>query len=262
GAATLGELTFHAQPAEPGVKKTPAAIIGRTGKGDYGHGLDLIFNGREGIQVVAIADPIPSGRAQAAARCRAMRQYDDYRLMLEKEKPRLICIAPRWTDQHRAMALAALKIGAHVYLEKPITQNLAEADELLATADHAGLKLAVSHQMRLAPNILHLKRMISQGLLGDLLQMRAHGKQDSRAGGEDLLVLGTHLFDLMRFFGGDASWCSAHVSQNGREITRRDAHSATENIGPIAGDEIEAQFGFASGVTASFTSRARLRQNL
>src|SRR5207237_10026245 len=134
----------------------PAAIIGHTGKGDYGHGMELIFNGRENIEMAAIADPVASGRAAAAIRSRALRQYDDYRVMLEKEKPRLVCVAPRWTDQHRAMALAALKIGAHVYLEKPITQNLVEADELLATADHAGLRLAVSHQIRLAHNILHL----------------------------------------------------------------------------------------------------------
>src|SRR5580765_6280399 len=147
GAATFGKLALPVQSAEPGVKKTSAAIIGHTGKGDYGHGLDVIFNGRGQIQIVGIADPVPSGRAKAAGRCQAMREYDDYRLMLEKEKPRLVCIAPRWTDQHHAMAMAALNIGAHLYLEKPITQNLAEADELLAKADQAGLKLAVSHQM-------------------------------------------------------------------------------------------------------------------
>jgi len=258
----LARLAFPAEPTERVKKRTPAAIIGHTGRGDYGHGLDLIFNGREGIQVVGIADPNPSGRAQAARRCQATRGYDDYWTMLEKERPRLVCIAPRWTDRHHAMALAALKSGAHIYLEKPITQTLAEADELLALAGNAGLKIAVAHQMRLAPNILYLKKMMDQGLLGELVQMRAHGKQDSRAGGEDLLVLGTHLFDLMRFFAGETLSCTARVLQNGREITRQDAHTAKENIGLIAGDEIEAQFGFANGVNASFTSSAKLRQTL
>src|SRR5207247_954421 len=127
------------------------------------------------------------------------------------------------------------------------------------TADNAGLKIAVAHQMRLAPNVLHLKRCIADGLLGDLLQIRAYGKQDNRAGGEDMLVLGTHLFDLIRFFAGDALWCSARVLQDGRDITRADARQPTENIGPVAGDEIEAQFAFANGVHATFTSRAKLR---
>jgi len=43
--------------------------------------------------------------------------------------------------------------------------------------------------MRLAPNILALKQAIDTGLIGDLLEIRAHGKQDHRAGGEDLVVL-------------------------------------------------------------------------
>src|SRR5205085_4746722 len=183
-------------------------IIGHTGKGDYGHGLDVIFNGRGNIEVVAVADPVPAGRAAAAARSKALRQYEDYRLMLEKEKPRLVCIAPRWTNQHHAMALAALGIGAHLYMEKPFTQTLAEADEVLAEADRAGLRIAVAHQMRLAPGILQLKKKIDEGLLGELAQIRAYGKQDHRAGGEDMLVLGTHLFDLIRFFAGNASWCA------------------------------------------------------
>jgi len=245
-----------------GTQKLPAAIIGHTGRGDYGHGLDLIFNGRDNIELVGIADPVPDGRAKAASRSRALRQYDDYRVMLKKEKPRLVCVAPRWSDQHHAMAIAAFQSGAHVYMEKPITQTLAEADDLLARADQGGLKMAVAHQMRMAPNVLRLKQQIDQGLLGELLHIRAYGKQDTRAGGEDMLVLGTHLFDLIRYFAGDALWCTAAVLQNGHPITLEDAHLAKENIGPIAGDEIEAQFGFANGITATFVSRGKLRQSV
>src|SRR6185295_1328334 len=106
-----------------------------------------------------------------------------YRDMLSREKPKLVCIAPRWTDQHHAMALAALGVGAHIYMEKPITQTLAEADEILAKADKSNLKIALAHQMRLAPNVLNLKSRLDQGLIGDLLQIRAYGKQDARAGG-------------------------------------------------------------------------------
>jgi predicted dehydrogenase len=145
-------------------------------------------------------------------------------------------------------------------MEKPITQTLGEADELLAVAKQAGLKIAVAHQMRLAPNILWLKQSIGDGLIGELLEVNAHGKQDQRAGGEDLIVLGVHLFDLMRFFAGDPLWCAACALQSGHEIALRDAHAATEDIGPVAGDEIVAQFAFPKGVHATFTSRARNRE--
>ncbi len=237
-----------------------AAIIGHTGHGDYGHEHDLIFNGREGIQVVAIADPDAGGRAKAAARSHALRQYEDYHQMLQKEKPHLVCVAPRWTDEHHAMALAALNAGAHVYLEKPITQTLTEADELISTARKARLRIVVAHQMRLAPNILALKESIDQGLIGELLEIRAHGKQDHRAGGEDLIVLGVHLFDLMRYFAGETLWCSARVLQNGHEISPTDAHPATEGIGPVAGDDIIAEFAFGRDVHGTFTSRVKNRE--
>jgi predicted dehydrogenase len=238
-----------------------AAIIGHTGRGNYGHELDVVFNGRDNITVVAVADPDPRGRSRAAGRTGALRQYADYREMLEKEKPDLVSIAPRQTDQHHAMAVAALEGGAHLYMEKPITRDLAEADELLDLADRKGLKIAVAHQMRLAPTIVHLQRALDEGLIGELVQIRTFGKQDHRAGGEDLIVLGTHLFDFIRMFAGAPSFCTARVLWKGRDITRADSRAATEDIGPVAGDEVEAQFGFSNGTHATFTSRARLQSN-
>jgi len=237
-----------------------AAIIGHTGHGNYGHEHDLIFNERKNVTVVAVADPDAAGRARASARSRALRQYGDYREMLAMEKPGLVCIAPRCSDEHHAMAQAALGIGAHIYVEKPITRTLAEADALLELADRGRLKIAVAHQMRLAPNILALGTAIEHGLLGDLLEIRSHGKQDHRVGGEDLVVLGVHLFDLMRFFAGAPRWCGAFISQAGHEITLENVHPATEDIGPVAGDEIVAEFAFPRGIHATFVSRARSRE--
>jgi predicted dehydrogenase len=259
--AALAAVPAHAAQALAAAGRNfRAAIIGHTGHGNYGHDHDLIFNGRENITVVAVADPHVDGRAQAVARSHALRWYADYHQMLEKEKPDLVCIATRCTDEHHAMALAALRVGAHVYLEKPITQTLAEADELLALAERASLKIVVAHQMRLAPNILALKTAIDQGLLGELLEIRSHGKQDNRAGGEDLVVLGVHLFDLMRFFAGDPLWCAARILQAGHEMRLEDAHPATENIGPVSGDDIVAEFAFAKAVHATFTSRSKNKE--
>jgi predicted dehydrogenase len=239
--------------------KYRAAIIGHTKQGDFGHGLDVIFNDRENVEVVAVADPDSDGRAKAKERSRARHDYADYRTMLEKERPQLVSVAMRWTEQHYPICKAALETGAHLFVEKPFTTTLAEADELLALADRKKLKIAVAHQMHLAPAILSLKSKLAEGLIGDVLQMRAHGKQDARAGGEDMLVLGTHLFDLMRLFAGDPLWCTANILQKGREVTIADARDATEKIGRVLGDEIEAQFAFAHGIQGTFTSRGRHR---
>ncbi|MCY3022223.1 MAG: Gfo/Idh/MocA family oxidoreductase [Planctomycetota bacterium] len=260
-ATTLALPSTAAEEASAPSRRYRAAIIGHTGKGNYGHGLDVCFNDRDDVEVVAVADPDAAGRAKAAQRAKAPRQYADFREMLAQEKPQLVSVAPRWTDQHHAMALAALQAGAHVYSEKPFTTSLAEADELLAAAAKAGLRIAVAHQMRLAPNVLHLKKLMDAGLLGEPREMRSHGKQDRRAGGEDLMVLGVHLFNLMHFFAGEALWCSARVLHQGRAVTLADARPASENIGLVAGDDISAEFGFANDVRASFTSRAKDRES-
>ncbi len=239
-----------------------AAIIGHTGRGDYGHGMDICFNDLPGVKVVAIADPNEAGRSKAAARCNPQRQYADYREMLTREKPNLVSVAPRWSEQHRDMALAAIAAEAHLFMEKPISVSCAEADEILAAAEKSKRKVAVAHQMRLAPAVTHLKKKIDAGLIGDLLQMNAFGKMDARAGGEDLLVLGVHLFDLMRLFsGGEPQWCVSRVLHQGGDITKSDARAIKEQVGPVAGDEIFASFAFPNGVNATFTSRARLQEN-
>ncbi len=252
-AATLTATRLRA--AEPRYR---AAIIGHTGKGDYGHGLDLVFANRPNIEVVAIADPHPQGRASALARCSAGRAYADWRDMLAKEKPQLVSVAPRQTTYRSDMLLAALEGGAHILSEKPFVRTPADGDAVLSLANRKGLKIAVMHQMRMAPSVVHLKKKIDQGLVGDLLEMRAWGKQDRRAGGEDLVVLGVHLFDLMRLFAGEPVWCTSRVLEKGREATAADVKTAGEDLGPILGDEIDAQFAFDKGVLASFTSRSRL----
>ena len=94
------------------------------------------------------------------------------------------------------------------------------------------------------------------GAIGKLLEVRARGKEDKRAGGEDLMVLGTHCFDMMRFLIGDPEWVFAHVTDQGHEVGRGSGRRATEPVGTIAGDDISAMFAFAGGVSGYFGSKA------
>src|SRR4051794_28507663 len=97
--------------------------IGPPGRGGFGHGKGAGFAGREGIEVVAVADADERGRAAALLRCGAARGYADYHQMLEKERPALVCIGPRTTAERREMLLAAVGAGAHVMCEKPFVQT-------------------------------------------------------------------------------------------------------------------------------------------
>jgi predicted dehydrogenase len=153
------------------------------------------------------------------------------------------------------MTRAAAEAGAHIYFEKPIATTLEEADQMAAAVETHNVRTAAAHHMRLVPSVLHLKTLISEGLIGELLEMRCRGKEDSRAGGEDLMILGWHCCYLMRFFAGEPSWCSARVLQGGEEITRADRREATVPLGPIAGDSIHASYAFPGGVQGHFSSQ-------
>jgi len=241
------------------VPRYKAAIIGHTGAGDYGHGIERFFNGMSYVDVVAVADPNDAGRAKAKAVSGAARDYADYQEMLRQENPDLVAIGPRWATEHYAMSMAALEAGAHLYLEKPFTITLAEADGILRLAKEKELRVAVAHVTRMAPAVLRLEKALREGLIGEVLEIHTVGKMDSRAGGQDMTVLGLHVFDLARLFGGEVQWCQARIRYQGKAATLSDAkESPTDKVGPVVGDDIFALFAMDSGVNVTFRSRAGL----
>jgi predicted dehydrogenase len=240
-----------------GPSKSRVAVIGRTGKGNYGHGLDTVWLGVERAELVAVADPDDTGRAAAAKRLKVSRAYADYREMLAKERPQVVSVADRWLDQHAETVIACAEAGASVFLEKPMARSLAETDAMIAACDKHHVKLAIAHQTRYSPRLQRVRELISAGKLGELLELRGRGKEDRRGGGEDLMVLGTHIMDLMRLLAGEPRWCFARLWQDGRPAQKGDVRPGGEGMGPILGDRITALYGFDGVLTATFgTGRA------
>lgn len=236
-------------------------IIGRTGKGNYGHGLDTVWMDEPRARVVAVADENEKGREQAQARTGAQQAYADYREMLDREKLDIVAVCPRWIDQHHDMAIACADHGCHVFLEKPFCRNLEEADEIVRAFEMRHLKLAIAHQSRYSPVAETVRRLLAQGEIGDVLEIRTRGKEDARGGGEDLWVLGTHVLDLMRLFADDAVSCSARVWVRGRAARRSDVVPGNEGIGPLTGDHVQAVYELPGNVTGYFASRRGMGGN-
>ncbi|MBM3994841.1 MAG: Gfo/Idh/MocA family oxidoreductase [Planctomycetes bacterium] len=245
------------------------AVIGRTGRGNYGHGLDVVWTQIPNAQIVAVADENEAGRNAAQKRLGAKNAYADYRQMLQKERPQVVSVADRHLDSHRDMVIACAEAGASIFLEKPICRTLQEADEMVAACERHHVKLAIAHQTRYSPRLQRAKDLIADGRIGDLLELRGRGKEDQRAGGEDLMVLGTHIMDLMRFIAGDARSCYSQVgvaavenpSPPGRgagvrvtPITKADLREGGEGMGLIAGNHINALYKFDRGVVGHFSS--------
>ncbi len=253
GAAALAASGTVLAQAPPD-KKTRICIIGDTKQGGYGHDLHLAWALREDVEIVGLSDPDEGGRAKRAAECKAQRTYADYRDMLEKEKPDLVTVCPRCTINHKDYVLAAAACGAHGFIEKPLATDLAEADEMVAAVDAKNLKWAIAFNWHRTAEVLHAIKLVHEGLIGNVMELRVRGKEDHRSGGEDTVVLGAHTFDLMRCIAGDARWCQATALANGRPAVREDIHEATEPLGPVVGDTIQAVFGFDNGVTGIYSS--------
>lgn len=237
-------------------EKYRVGVIGRTGRGDYGHGVDTVWKEIDRAVVVAVADEDDAGRAKAKDRTGAASAYADYREMLQKERLDIVSIGPRWVDPHCAMALAAAEHGCHVYMEKPFCRDLTEADAIVNAFEMRHLKLAIAHQARWTPTLDVAQRELKKGLIGRVLEIRARGKEDARrGGGEDLWVLGSHVLDLMRAFGGDPVSCNSVVRQNGHPATKKDIADGNEGIGPLTGDSLHATYQLPTGVTGYFSSQ-------
>jgi len=252
-AALLGPHAPQSAGAQSG-KTYRAAIIGRTGGGNYGHAYDMLFDKYPHISVEAIADSDPEGLKVAGERSKAKRKYLDYHEMLQKEKPQIVVVATRHAIYHRDMALAAIEVGAHLFIEKPITDSLEDADAIMSAADARGVKVMMAHKYRLNEKFRRIKRLIQEGFIGTPMEVRGWGSQDNRVGGEDMIVLGTHEFDMVRYYFGNPEWCFASVTESGRDITREDVHLGTGEPVLVAGDSIRATYAFPENVQFTWSS--------
>jgi len=248
-------VSIEQEAAYEGIK---AVMIGHSGAGGFGRGLDRAFQSISGARLIALTDVNEEKAEESQIKSGAKRVYEGYQHMISEESPDLVVVASSWTDQRLPMAQAALNSGAHLLSEAPFTRTLKEADELLAFAGEKGLKVAVNHQLRCDPNLIKFHKQFPD-LIGELLEMRVFGAMGDIVGGEDLLVTGLHLFDVARWFAGEMTYCTASVLIEGETALADEAKASDKGLGPILGDAIHAQFSTSSGVSVSFVSDNRLQ---
>jgi len=238
------------------------AVIGHTGRGNYGHHIDMVWPKVPDVTIVGVADPDAAGLAAAVKRLKAAAGFADYRQMLAQTRPDLVAVCPRWIDQHHDMVLAAIEHGARgLLVEKPFCPTLQQADALVAACEKHNVKLVISHQTRYSPKLHVVADLLQSGAIGRVLEFRGRGKDDSRGGGEDLWVLGSHVLNLIAHFGGAPQWCFGSVLQEGRPITAADVRPGGEGIGLLAGDEVHALYRLAGGAVAYFDSVRNAKGN-
>lgn len=159
-------------------------------------------------ELVAVAESNPQRLREATERFGLIAGHTDYREVLARPDVNAVSIAlPNFL--HAPAALAALRAGKHVHLEKPMALNAREAARVIAVAKRKQRVLMVGQNMRFTRDAQMLKLQIEQGALGDVYHARAWWirrqgiprlgswfTQKRFAGGGALLDIGVHMLDL------------------------------------------------------------------
>jgi predicted dehydrogenase len=156
-------------------------------------------------------------------------------------------------DSHAEIAIAALEAGKHVLCEKPLANTVEEAEAMVAAAERAaatGVRSMVGFTSRRVPAIGLARRLVEQGRIGEVRQVRAQYLQDwiadpeaplswrlrkERAGSGALGDIGAHIIDLTQYITGDRIASVSGLLET--FVTERPVPSASSGLSAVAGSE-------------------------
>jgi len=163
----------------------------------------------EGAEMVAFCD-VAADRAQACADQYHGRAYSDLGAMLDAEKldALYVCTPPH---VHGEPEIHAAGRGLHLFIEKPIANNLDTANKVLAAIEKAGVLNLVGYHMRYLDTVDQAKELAAGQTLGMVLGYWMGGmpgvpwwRVQAESGGQ-LVEQTTHIFDLARYFAGEVT---------------------------------------------------------
>jgi predicted dehydrogenase len=141
--------------------------VGVIGHGYWGPNLVRNFMEAQGSTVVGVADLSAERLAPLAARYPSMRLTTDYRELLADPRVEAIVVATP-VATHFELAMAALRAGRHVLVEKPLAANSEQGLRLVDEAERRGLVLMVDHTFVYTGAVRKIREMISSGALGEI----------------------------------------------------------------------------------------------
>jgi predicted dehydrogenase len=141
--------------------------VGVVGLGYWGPNLARNFDRLPGAELRWICDADDAKRDRMAPQfpgTRATAELDD---LLNDPELDAVVIATH-VPSHPVLATRALEAGKHVFVEKPLAQSVAEAEQVVAAAEQADRVLMVGHLLEYHPGVERLKQIADDGELGDL----------------------------------------------------------------------------------------------
>lgn len=133
------------------------------------------------VKLTGVCDPFTLRAEQAAADFPDCKIYSSYEEMIASPDIDAVVIATpdHW---HAPIAIAALEANKHVYVEKPMTHNIAETYALRATARRSSAIFQVGHQHRQTLSFLTAQDVIKRGLLGHVNLVQTNTNRNSDTG--------------------------------------------------------------------------------
>lgn len=116
-------------------------------------------------QIVALCDRELLMARQVGERFGVPQCFSDVAEMLQAAKPNVVHITTP-PQSHFSLGMQCLRAGSHVYLEKPFTVTAEEAQTITEFATKSGLKVTAGHNYQFTPEMLEMRRLVSEGFLG------------------------------------------------------------------------------------------------
>ena len=141
--------------------------IGVIGYGYWGPNLVRNFSEAAGARVGFVTDLHPARLSQAAARYPAIKVSTDYRDLINDTSVDAVAVATP-VSSHFELAMAALRAGKHVLVEKPMTSTSEQSLALIDEAERRGLVLMVDHTFVYTSAVKKIRELTQSGDLGEI----------------------------------------------------------------------------------------------
>jgi 1,5-anhydro-D-fructose reductase (1,5-anhydro-D-mannitol-forming) len=170
------------------------------------------INACEGNRLIGVCSR-DQGRADAfAAKFGAQRAYTSYDEMLKNPDITVVAIHTP-NAQHADQAVAAARAGKHVFCDKPMATNVADAERMVRECEKAGVKLGLNFHNRFMPCFVDTRKIIESGEIGELQVVQIEASPGARPGGRlgswrvdpaaaglgTTYSIGVHIYDILRY---------------------------------------------------------------
>jgi predicted dehydrogenase len=178
------------------------------------------FSALPNIKMVAGCDIDEKRLKKFGQKWKVKNLYTNYHDMLRENALDILCIAT-WTNQHATMALEGVRAGVKgIFCEKPIDVDIKLARKLVRTCKQKNIPLLINHERRWDAYYQKAHKLIQAGKIGEIrtiignaLSWKPSTLPISEYGGGPLFHDGTHLIDLLLYFGGPIEWVSGHETR-------------------------------------------------